>query len=157
MFKLKIHVSHYFQVSNNLSHIYSEMIFKHGFVHCDPHPGNVLVKRTSQQNAQIVLLDHGLYTVSHETFTFYQRTCRLFYSSNYLGLGCVWTVRIPSIHQELSPLCCIYTLVVNALKSHHTAFRWALRHESLCLLKICLLCHKQDYLLCLRLGQEKFQ
>lgn len=53
-----------FQVSNNLSHMYSEMIFKHGFVHCDPHPGNVLVRKTSRHNAQIVLLDHGLYTVS---------------------------------------------------------------------------------------------
>lgn len=33
------------------------MIFKHGFVHCDPHPGNVLVMR----NGGIALLDHGVY------------------------------------------------------------------------------------------------
>ena len=39
------------------------MIFVHGYVHCDPHPGNVLVKQTSN-GLQIVLLDHGLYQVT---------------------------------------------------------------------------------------------
>lgn len=50
--------------------IYSRMIFSHGFVHCDPHPGNVLVnpvgektKKTKDREFQIVLLDHGLYQV----------------------------------------------------------------------------------------------
>jgi aarF domain-containing kinase len=40
-------------------------IFAGGFVHCDPHPGNVLVRphpgRPSEP--QLVLLDHGLYAV----------------------------------------------------------------------------------------------
>lgn len=40
------------------------MIFVNGFVHCDPHPGNVLVrKRPGTGKAEIVLLDHGLYQV----------------------------------------------------------------------------------------------
>lgn len=44
--------------------MYSEMIFVNGFVHCDPHPGNVLVrKRPDTGKAEIVLLDHGLYQV----------------------------------------------------------------------------------------------
>ena len=43
--------------------LYSEMIFVHGYVHCDPHPGNVLVNKTKQGNTEIVLLDHGLYQV----------------------------------------------------------------------------------------------
>ena len=38
------------------------MIFDEGYVHCDPHPGNVLVDRQQGGNTQIVLLDHGLYT-----------------------------------------------------------------------------------------------
>ena len=47
------------------------MIFEHGFVHCDAHPGNILVRRAKakdlNQNYQIVLLDHGLYrTVTKE-------------------------------------------------------------------------------------------
>lgn len=41
------------------------MIFVHGYVHCDPHPGNVLVNKTLQGKTEIVLLDHGLYQVNN--------------------------------------------------------------------------------------------
>lgn len=42
----------------------SEMAFDHGFVHCDPHPGNVFVRPRpgNPSKPQVVLLDHGLYT-----------------------------------------------------------------------------------------------
>lgn len=44
--------------------MYADMIFKFGYVHCDPHPGNVLAKKDPDTGrTQIVLLDHGLYTV----------------------------------------------------------------------------------------------
>ncbi|KAI1895325.1 hypothetical protein AGOR_G00105140 [Albula goreensis] len=57
------------EISRNLGKIYSEMIFVNGFVHCDPHPGNVLVKKCPKSNkAQIVLLDHGLYQALNEDF-----------------------------------------------------------------------------------------
>ncbi|XP_041828248.1 aarF domain-containing protein kinase 1 isoform X4 [Melanotaenia boesemani] len=50
------------EISENLGKMYSEMIFVHGFVHCDPHPGNVLVRKCPRsQKTEIVLLDHGLY------------------------------------------------------------------------------------------------
>lgn len=52
------------QISRHLGRIYSEMIFVNGFVHCDPHPGNVLVrKHPDTGKAEVVLLDHGLYQV----------------------------------------------------------------------------------------------
>lgn len=54
------------QISRNLGKMYSEMIFLNGFVHCDPHPGNVLVRKCPRSNkTEIVLLDHGLYQVRH--------------------------------------------------------------------------------------------
>ncbi|XP_062325797.1 aarF domain-containing protein kinase 1 [Osmerus eperlanus] len=57
------------EISQNLGKMYSEMIFVHGFVHCDPHPGNVLVRRSPQSGqTEIVLLDHGLYQVLHPDF-----------------------------------------------------------------------------------------
>ncbi|XP_019589219.1 aarF domain-containing protein kinase 1 isoform X3 [Rhinolophus sinicus] len=57
------------EVSRHLGKMYSEMVFVHGFVHCDPHPGNVLVrKRPDTGKAEIVLLDHGLYQVLTEEF-----------------------------------------------------------------------------------------
>jgi aarF domain-containing kinase len=44
------------------------MIFINGFVHCDPHPGNVLINAITEgkkeNDFEIVLLDHGLYQVS---------------------------------------------------------------------------------------------
>nr|KAF6482928.1 aarF domain containing kinase 1 [Rousettus aegyptiacus] len=66
MEKNKIDVN---EISRNLGKMYSEMIFINGFVHCDPHPGNVLVrKRPDTGKAEVVLLDHGLYQVLTEEF-----------------------------------------------------------------------------------------
>ncbi|KJH53670.1 ABC1 family protein [Dictyocaulus viviparus] len=44
-----------------MGRLYSEMIFINGYLHADPHPGNVLVNKTASGEIKIVLLDHGLY------------------------------------------------------------------------------------------------
>ncbi|KAF9111711.1 hypothetical protein BGX27_004553 [Mortierella sp. AM989] len=54
------------EVSNEMARTFSQMIYKDGFVHCDPHPGNVMIRPTpsgssSPRNFEIILLDHGLY------------------------------------------------------------------------------------------------
>nr|XP_020471382.1 uncharacterized aarF domain-containing protein kinase 1 isoform X2 [Monopterus albus] len=57
------------EISENLGKLYSEMIFVHGFVHCDPHPGNVLVRKCPQsKKTEIILLDHGLYQILQPDF-----------------------------------------------------------------------------------------
>ena len=49
-------------VAKNLVDIFGKMIFKYGFVHCDAHPGNILVaKANNKKGHKIILLDHGLY------------------------------------------------------------------------------------------------
>ena len=53
-----------YEVSDKLGQLYSEMIFKRGFVHSDPHPGNILVRKNQNGKAEIILLDHGLYAVN---------------------------------------------------------------------------------------------
>ncbi|KAJ3299973.1 putative aarF domain-containing protein kinase 1 [Borealophlyctis nickersoniae] len=70
-------------VSEELTKAYSEMIFLHGFVHCDPHPGNIFVRPvppprwhiplfsgwfSRRHNFDIVLLDHGLYRTLTDSF-----------------------------------------------------------------------------------------
>ncbi|GAB4831940.1 hypothetical protein Ancab_005955 [Ancistrocladus abbreviatus] len=52
-----------YEVSRLVSQAFSEMIFKHGFVHCDPHAANLLVRPlpSRKRKPQLVLLDHGLY------------------------------------------------------------------------------------------------
>ncbi|KAM9577826.1 LOW QUALITY PROTEIN: aarF domain-containing protein kinase 1-like [Trichechus inunguis] len=57
------------EVSRHLGKMYSEMIFVNSVVHCDPHPGNVLVqKHPGTGKAEVILLDHGLYQVLTEEF-----------------------------------------------------------------------------------------
>ncbi|KAI9248853.1 ABC1 family-domain-containing protein [Phascolomyces articulosus] len=58
-------------VSTELISIFSQMMFLHGFVHCDPHPGNIMIRANENsdtgRNFDIVLLDHGVYrTLSKE-------------------------------------------------------------------------------------------
>lgn len=60
------------QVARVLCEVFSEMVFDHGFVHCDPHAGNIFVRRNPDPHAkhkeQLVLLDHGLYRELDEEF-----------------------------------------------------------------------------------------
>ncbi|KZO98931.1 ABC1-domain-containing protein [Calocera viscosa TUFC12733] len=54
------------RVSQELSRIFSQMVYLKGFFHADPHPGNLLIRPApkgsrSPYNFEIVLLDHGLY------------------------------------------------------------------------------------------------
>jgi aarF domain-containing kinase len=42
------------------------MIFEAGFVHADPHPGNLFARKTASGDVQLVILDHGLYTELEE-------------------------------------------------------------------------------------------
>ncbi|GMI46993.1 hypothetical protein TrCOL_g11122 [Triparma columacea] len=49
-------------VSSLISSIFGFQVFTSGFVHCDPHPANLLVRPNPNTGAvQVVLLDHGLY------------------------------------------------------------------------------------------------
>merc|ERR1711871_64878 len=50
-------------VASLVCSLFGDMIYFHGFVHCDPHPGNIFVRFASSnaQTPQIVLLDHGMY------------------------------------------------------------------------------------------------
>lgn len=65
---IKKHKINPYEVSDKLGKLYSKMIFIHGFVHSDPHPGNILVRKTDRGDCDIVLLDHGLYAVSSDIY-----------------------------------------------------------------------------------------
>ncbi|XP_066596976.1 aarF domain-containing kinase 1-like [Prorops nasuta] len=66
------------EICNKLGYLYSHMIFTTGFVHSDPHPGNILVKQKGAE-AEIILLDHGLYASLSNDF-------RLEYSKLWLAI-----------------------------------------------------------------------
>ena len=52
------------EVSAALAHIFNEMIFGDCALHCDPHGGNLAIRKSSHKrkpNFEIILYDHGLY------------------------------------------------------------------------------------------------
>lgn len=72
--KLKVN-----QISTELGHLYSEMIFVRGNIHCDPHAGNILVRKSKKNNdVEVILLDHGLYVDMDDTVRL--NYCRLWQS-----------------------------------------------------------------------------
>jgi aarF domain-containing kinase len=60
---------HRHDLSNLVASVFASQIFDAGFVHCDPHEGNLLFRKSKQTGqAQLVLLDHGLYRELDEPF-----------------------------------------------------------------------------------------
>jgi len=51
-------------LAQTISEVFVQMIFKEGFIHADPHPGNLFVRKTGPRprDFQLVILDHGIYT-----------------------------------------------------------------------------------------------
>ena len=64
-------------VAKIVSTTFCEQIYIHGFVHCDPHPANLLVRPHASKKGKptIVLLDHGLYRELDDFFRL--EYCRL--------------------------------------------------------------------------------
>ncbi|KAJ3208217.1 hypothetical protein HDU67_006937 [Dinochytrium kinnereticum] len=50
--------------------VFCDQIFRSGFVHCDPHPGNLIIRKrnNSLNKPDLVLLDHGLYVTCTDSF-----------------------------------------------------------------------------------------
>lgn len=55
------------EISTILSEVFNRQIFELGFVHADPHPGNLFIRK-EQGMTKLVLLDHGLYKVLDDEF-----------------------------------------------------------------------------------------
>ena len=55
------------EVARLVARTFSDMIFEHGFVHCDPHEANMLVRRVGGR-PRLILLDHGLYREIDDAF-----------------------------------------------------------------------------------------
>eukprot|EP01094_Clydonella_sp_ATCC50884_P027759 TRINITY_DN8103_c0_g1_i1.p1 TRINITY_DN8103_c0_g1~~TRINITY_DN8103_c0_g1_i1.p1 ORF type:complete len:519 (-),score=137.06 TRINITY_DN8103_c0_g1_i1:255-1811(-) len=56
-------------VMDRIINVFGHQIFSTGFIHCDPHPGNMLIRpRPDGRGTQLVLLDHGMYIRASERF-----------------------------------------------------------------------------------------
>lgn len=56
------------KVAKVLAEVFAEMIFVHGFLHGDPHPGNILVSPEGPRGFSLILLDHGICRQLDEAF-----------------------------------------------------------------------------------------
>lgn len=48
-------------VMTTMVDLFSAQMFLWGYVHCDPHPGNIFIRRKPSGEPELVLIDHGLY------------------------------------------------------------------------------------------------
>ncbi|TPX14447.1 uncharacterized protein E0L32_005411 [Thyridium curvatum] len=55
-------------VMTTMVDLFSAQIFKWGVVHCDPHPGNIFIRRLPSGRPELVLIDHGLYVYMSDKF-----------------------------------------------------------------------------------------
>lgn len=62
---------------DSIIRFFSKQIFEWGCVHCDPHPGNIMLRRVNGK-PQVVIIDHGLYV--YETAEFRAQNSRLWKS-----------------------------------------------------------------------------
>lgn len=66
------------QVMQIMVDLFSAQMFKFGYLHCDPHPGNIIIRKKSNGKPELVLIDHGLYV--SESADFRQKYCLLWKS-----------------------------------------------------------------------------
>lgn len=78
-------------IMNQYLKLFGKQIFEYGFVHSDPHPGNLLVRYVNGKQ-QLVILDHGLYIKLPEKFKIeYAQLWRYLFELNRNGIKEVGT------------------------------------------------------------------
>jgi aarF domain-containing kinase len=55
-------------VMTSIVDLFSAQMFLWGIVHCDPHPGNIFIRRLPSGQPEVVLIDHGLYIRMNPSF-----------------------------------------------------------------------------------------
>ncbi|KAG8629293.1 hypothetical protein KVT40_003158 [Elsinoe batatas] len=58
----------YSPVMETMVSLFSAQMFLWGLVHCDPHPGNIFIRRKPNGRPELVLIDHGLYITMSDKF-----------------------------------------------------------------------------------------
>lgn len=58
----------YRPIMETMVSLFSAQMFLWGIVHCDPHPGNIFIRRKPNGSPEVVLIDHGLYITMDPSF-----------------------------------------------------------------------------------------
>lgn len=94
------------QVMTTMVDLFSAQMFLWGWVHCDPHPGNIFVRRTPSGKPELVLIDHGLYIHMDSAFKHqYARFWKALLTFDNATLGNIvkgWGVQNPDLFASVT-------------------------------------------------------
>lgn len=89
------------EVMNTMVSLFSAQMFQFGLLHCDPHPGNIFIRRLPSGRSELVLIDHGLYiTMSPEfrhQYTVFWKSMLSFDTKTMKEVTSKWGVRAPDL------------------------------------------------------------
>jgi aarF domain-containing kinase len=89
------------EVMTTMVDLFSAQMFLFGTVHCDPHPGNIFIRRLPNGRSELVLIDHGLYvnmdpTFRHQYCTFW-KAIMTFDNKKLAEITAQWGVKAPDL------------------------------------------------------------
>lgn len=89
------------EVMTTMVDLFSAQMFLWGLVHCDPHPGNIFIRRTKSGRSELVLIDHGLYiTMTPEfrhQYCLFWKSLLTFDNSTLKDITAGWGVKQPDL------------------------------------------------------------
>ncbi|KAI0403827.1 ABC1 family-domain-containing protein [Xylaria palmicola] len=88
-------------VMTTIVDLFSAQIFKWGVVHCDPHPGNIFIRRLPSGKPEIVLIDHGLYVYMtpkfRQQYALFWKSLMTFDNKTIAEISEQWGIKAPDI------------------------------------------------------------
>ena len=98
-------------VANAILDAFSELLFVHGFVHCDPHAGNLMLRTTKKGGApQLVILDWGMVRRLAPDFrrSYAELWCAILAQDNKAGLKAVRALGLAENEYDALSLMLVY-------------------------------------------------
>lgn len=89
------------EVMTTMIDLFSAQMFLWGLVHCDPHPGNIFIRRKPDGHTELVLIDHGLYVsmtpkFRHQYCSFW-KAIMTFDNATLSEITSAWGVKAPDL------------------------------------------------------------
>lgn len=89
------------EVMTTMVDLFSAQMFLWGWVHCDPHPGNIFIRRQPNGRSELVLIDHGLYIHMspqfRQQYSLFWKSLMTFDNSTLKEVVAQWGVTNPEI------------------------------------------------------------
>ncbi|CZR63951.1 probable ABC transporter [Phialocephala subalpina] len=89
------------EVMTTMIDLFSAQMFLWGLVHCDPHPGNIFIRRMPNGHPELVLIDHGLYVSMSPKFRHqycqFWKAIMTFDNATLSEITSAWGVKAPDL------------------------------------------------------------